>query len=228
MNDKKFITDSPKTNFFLGILVGVAIISVAGFGFLALSNGDKDTKQVAGEQDNLNGEAKVVEMEITKNDHVLGNPNAPIKIFEFSDFQCPYCQKFHEVMHKVIEERGDEVAWVFKQFPIASHPLGMPGAMATECAGEQGKFWEMSDKIFDNFDTNTADSFAVYAEELGLNVDQYNSCVENEKYKEKIVNDYNLGAESGVRGTPSSFVNGQLLPGAVPFENMQEIIDSLK
>ena len=151
----KFITESPKLNFFFGLIIGVAVISLIGFGLTAgkLDNNDNqnqdnpNTQQVAGEQ---NPEVPVVDLKINENDHFLGNKDAPVKIFEFSDFQCPYCSNFHITMHQIIKEYGDKIAWVYKQFPISSHPLGMPGAIASECAGEQGKFWEMSDLILSN------------------------------------------------------------------------------
>lgn len=232
---KKFITDSPKLNFFLGLIVGVAIISTLGFAGLTLTRpgnqpstaGDKtaqeNTNQPVADQD----EQKPVDLKIVETDHVLGNRNAPVKIFEFSDFQCPYCARHHTTLRQIVAEYSDKVAWIFKQFPIASHPLGMPGALASECADEQGKFWEMADKIFTNQETLTADSFEEFASELGMNVDQYKTCLAQEKYRDKILVDYNLGLDSGVRGTPSNFINNQMLAGAVPYENIKEIIDGL-
>jgi len=227
-NSKSFITNSPKINFFFGLILGVALISTVGFfsGSISLNN-SSNGNNVKGEQDTNDTQNQPINLEIQENDYVLGNRNAEVKVFEFSDFQCPYCSIFHEVMHQVVDEYGDQVAWVFKQFPIASHPLGMPGSLATECAGEQGKFWEMSDKIFSNQETLSLDSFEKFAQELNLDTDQFNTCVAEEKYKDKILADYNLGIELGVGGTPTNFINGQMVPGAVPFENMKEIIDEI-
>jgi protein-disulfide isomerase len=227
---KKFLTDSPKTNFFFGLVAGVAVVALAGFIILAITNTSSNSIVNKDDEEKVAGEQQVVpevNLEIQENDVILGNPNAEVKIFEFSDFQCPYCAVFHEVMHQIVDEYGDSVAWIYKQFPIASHPLGMPGALATECANEQGKFWEMSDKIFSNQDTLSQDSFEKFAEELELNVDVFNSCIVDERYKDKIMTDYNLGIDSGVQGTPTNFINGQMIPGAVPYENMKEIIDEL-
>jgi len=225
---KKFITDSPKTNFFFGLILGVAIVAILGFGGILLTR-DNPTDNLGDENGDVAGaeEEVVVDLQINENDLVLGNPDAPVKVFEFSDFQCPYCAMFHEVMHQIVDEYDGQVVWVYKQFPIASHPLGMPGAIATECANEQGKFWEMSDMIFANQDTLTEASFEEYAEELGLNLEAYQSCVADERYYEKILTDYNLGVENGVRGTPTNFVNNEMVPGAVPYENMKAIIDEL-
>ncbi len=225
---KKFISESPKLNFFFGLVIGIAVIAVIGFVVLIIT---RDNTQMA--QENVNQqvagakEEQEIDLKINDNDYVLGSKDAAVKIFEFSDFQCPYCARHHETLHQIIEEYGDKVAWVFKQFPIASHPLGMPGALATECAGEQDKFWEMSDKIFGDQEELSMDSFEQFASELGLSVEQFKTCVAEEKYKDKVLADYNLGIESGVSGTPTNFINNEMVPGAIPYENLKEMIDSL-
>ncbi|HPI67331.1 MAG TPA: thioredoxin domain-containing protein [bacterium] len=231
---QKFITDSPKVNFFLGLILGIALISTAAYFTGGFSNKDNqannnanNNNQAANQQNNENEPAVKVDLKISDNDHVRGNKNAPVKIFEFSDFQCPYCARHQETMAKIVKEYGDQVVWVFKNFPIASHPLGMPGSLAAECAGEQDKFWEMSDMIFANQDTLSEASFSKFAGQLNLDTDKFNTCIEEEKYKEKILADYNLGVESGVQGTPTNFINNNPVPGAVPYENLKTIIDQL-
>lgn len=230
---KKFITDSPKTNFFIGLVLGVAIVSSVGFTTLGLNKTDTTDKtvknnpeqEVAGDQ--AEKPAAKVDLKITDADHVMGDKNAPVKIFEFSDFQCPYCARHHETLNKLIKDYDGKVAWVFKQFPIQSHPLGLPGALASECAAEQGKFWEMANMIFSNQETLTADSFLKFAKDLGLDEEKFFTCQKEEKYKDKITADYNLGIDSGVQGTPSNFINNELVAGALPYENMKTIIDGL-
>ena len=233
-DEKKNAKENKKQNkgFAMGLVSGIAVIAVIGmivFGTLYFTNqagdGDvagDDTKQ----EDPGDGTPEVI-LSIADNDYVLGNPDAKIKIFEFSDFQCPYCARFHEVMNQILDEYPNDVAWIFKQFPIQSHPLGMPGAMATECAGDQGKFWEMSDEIFSNQETLAAEDFAVFAEDLGLDIDTFNQCMSDNPHGEKIANDYQTGIASGVRGTPSSFVNGNIIPGALPYESMKQMVDEL-
>lgn len=230
---KKFITHSPKLNFFIGLILGVAVI--AGIGFTGLIFTRQNVDNLANQQNNTNQQAageqepeqKEVDLKINENDHVLGNKNAQVQIFTFSDFQCPYCARHHDTMHQIVDEYKDKVVWIFKQFPIASHPLGMPGAIAAECAAEQGKFWEMSDKIFENQTALSEETFEQFAKELGLDLEKFNSCFSEEKPKDKILGDYNLGIESGVGGTPSNFINNQMVPGAVPYENIKEMIDKL-
>lgn len=219
-------------NFLLGMVSGIAVLAVIGmviFGTLYFTNKSADDGQVAGEEidNNEQQDEQPVNLEIAETDWVLGSRDAKVKVFEFSDFQCPYCARFHEVMHQIVEEYPDDVAWIYKQFPIRSHPLGPPGAVATECAGEQGKFWQMADMIFENQDNLTEDSFAAFAQNLGLDMGKYNSCYENNPYEEKILTEYNLGVDLGVRGTPSNFINGQLVPGAVPYESMKQIVEDI-
>lgn len=228
---KQFITSSPKLNFFFGLIIGVAVIALIGFGVMALNKGNdqnsSENNSVAGEQQQNASDETPVDLKIESGDYVLGNPDGKIKIFEFTDFQCPYCLVFHDTMHQLIDEYGDDVAWVFKHFPLSSHPLSLPGAMAVECAGEQGKFWEMSDIIFLNQETLAAESFSQFAEELGLDTEQFDTCFAAGPYQDKISSDYNLGIEAGVRGTPTSFIQNQLVPGAIPFDSLKEAVDDL-
>jgi len=220
-----------KNSFLFGLISGIAGISVIGlivFAALFFTQGGQGTDtpaEVAG--DNEQQEQPQVVFDIEEGDHLLGSPDAEVKIFSFSDFQCPYCARFHTVLHQIVEEYPDDVAWVFRQFPIQSHPMGMPGAVATECAGDQGKFWEMSDIIFENQQTLSLESFSGFATELGLDTEKFNTCLEENPYLDKISSDYATGIEAGVTGTPSSFVNGQMIPGALPFEQMKQVVEQL-
>ena len=219
-------------SFFMGIISAIAILGIAGtavFGILYFNkNNNLDNKIVDQNQDQAQDTTEpAVELTIADSDHVLGNRDGKVKIFEFSDFQCPYCAQFHKVMNQIVAEYPNDVAWIYKQFPIQSHPLGLPGAIATECAGDQGKFWEMSDIIFTNQQTLVAEDFAKFANELNLDVDAFNLCMSDNPHNDKIANDYQTGISSGVRGTPSSFVNGQIIPGALPYESMKSMIDEV-
>ncbi|MDD5289987.1 MAG: thioredoxin domain-containing protein [Patescibacteria group bacterium] len=233
-------TKAPKTakspnQFMFGLVSGVAVIAVIGaaiFGVMYFK--DKKNGNVAGVNTNNQQQqaqeqptAKPFTAQIAETDHVLGNKDAKVKIFEFSDFQCPYCARFHEAMKELVKAYPNDVAWVFKNFPIESHPLGLPGALAAECAGEQGKFFEMADKIFAGQTSLTTDSFNTFATELGLDLTKFKSCVAEEKPKNKIIADYQLGIDSGVEGTPTSFVNGEAVPGALPLESLKQMVDKL-
>jgi len=234
---KKETTKTAKTpnQFVFGLVSGIAVIAVIGagiFGVMYFKN-KKDNGKVAGvaneqqQQQQEEQQAKPFTAQIAETDWVVGNKDAKVKIFSFSDFQCPYCARFHEVMNELVKTYPNDVAWVFKNFPIESHPFGLPGAIAAECAGEQGKFFEMADKIFAGQSGLTAESFNTFATELKLDVAAFKSCVAEENPKNKIVADYQLGIESGVQGTPTSFVNGEMVPGALPLESMKQMVEKL-
>ncbi|MFH1456826.1 MAG: DsbA family protein [Patescibacteria group bacterium] len=230
--EKNNLTQDKNKNkgFVMGIVSTLAIVGIIGsvvFGILYLKGKNTiDNNQPINDAGDTVAEEKI-DMVITDADHVLGNKDAKIKIFEFSDVQCPYCARFHTVMHQIVEEYPNDVAWIYRQFPIQSHPLGLPGAIALECAAGQGKFWEMSDLIFNNQDTLAESSFVQFATDISLDIDAFNACMSDNPYMDKISGDYQLGISSGVQGTPSSFVNGQIVPGALPYESMKKIIDEL-
>jgi protein-disulfide isomerase len=164
-----------------------------------------------------------------------GSPDAPVTIVEFSDFQCPFCEKFFtETLPQIQEEYIDtgKVKLVFKDFPLSFHGQAMPAAMTAECAGEQGKYWEMHDKLFgeqsrwvDKPEVN--DVMKQFADELGLDTDQFNQCFDSNKYADEINADMQEGIAAGVQGTPAFFINGQFISGAQPFEVFKQIIDQM-
>ena len=176
------------------------------------------------------------------NDPIIGNPDAPITIIEFSDFQCPFCAKFHsQTLPLILDEYIEQgkVKLVFRDFPIQSiHPNALPASIAAECANEQGKFKEMHDMLFDNQNEwnkqDTVDalsSFSQYATNIQLEQETFDSCLTNGKYIEEIKKDLDDGRNYGVSGTPGFFVgNDQIgyveLKGAQPFESFKKIIDA--
>jgi len=176
------------------------------------------------------------------NDPIIGNPDAPITIIEFSDFQCPFCARFHsQTLPLILDEYIEQgkVKLVFRDFPIQSiHPNALPASIAAECANEQGKFKEMHDMLFDNQNEwnkqDTVDalsSFSQYATNIQLEQETFDSCLTNGKYIEEIKKDLDDGRDYGVSGTPRFFVgNDQIgyveLKGAQPFESFKKIIDA--
>ena len=174
-------------------------------------------------------------------DPMKGNPDASITIIEFSDFQCPFCAKFHENTLPQLDQNyisTGKVNFVYRDFPIQSiHPNAIPAALASECADDQGKFWEMHDVIFENQRvwqdlqvTQSTDIFRGYANEIGLNIDDFDSCMTSGKHIEEIGNDLEDGRLYGVTGTPGFFVGNEKigftkLIGAQPFSSFQRVID---
>ena len=177
----------------------------------------------------------------SENNPVIGNPDAPITIIEFSDFQCPFCAKFHmQTLPTIMDEYINKgtVKLVFRDFPIQSiHPNAVPASIAAECANEQGEFEQMYHMLFEkqkewsNLETSYAiTAFNQYASELQLNEEKFDSCIKNVKYIEEVQKDLNEGRTYGVTGTPGFFIGNEEigfmeLKGAQPFESFKKIID---
>ncbi len=175
-------------------------------------------------------------------DPLRGDPNAPITIVEFSDFQCPFCARFHvQTLPLLLEEYIDtgKVNLVYRDFPIQSiHPNALPAAVAAECANEQGKYWEYHDTLFEKqnswnrLDSDTAIStFSQYATDVGLEQQQFDSCLGSGKYLEEVQGDLRDGRDYDITGTPGFFIGNDKIGfvkinGAQPFESFQRIIDA--
>jgi protein-disulfide isomerase len=176
------------------------------------------------------------------NDPIRGDPNAPITIVEFSDFQCPFCARFHvQTLPLIMEEYIDtgKVNLVYRDFPIQSiHPNALPAAVAAECANEQGKYWEYHDTLFEKqsgwsrLDSNTAlATFSQYATDIDLEQQQFDSCLGSGKYLEEVQGDLSDGRDYDITGTPGFFIGNEeigfvKLNGAQPFDSFQRIIDA--
>src|ERR1051325_5423919 len=154
--------------------------------------------------------------------HTHGPANAPLKLEEFGDFECPPCGIFHPILKQMEEEFGDKLHVTFREFPLVpTHQHALAAASAAEAAGLQGKFWEMHDLIYDRqgawktqFDVRPV--FEGYAKELGLDVDRYNRDVGSDVVQQRIFQDGKRGHSLGVKGTPTVFMNGR----EVPFEQL--------
>lgn len=239
--------NNTKKDFLLGLLAGIAVISLIGFLIMTVAYFQKSSSLIKGDvkgaaENNViqkdNAPAKddqpaepagdLGAVKINPNDYIRGDKNAPVTIIEFSDLQCPYCSRFHATMKQVMESYGDKVKWVFKHFPLESmHPYARAAAEATECAGEQGKFWEYTDAVYENQASLSDEFLSHLADQLKLNGSKFKDCLSSKKYAGKVTADLKMGTDAGVRGTPASFINGELVSGALPFENIKTKIDSL-
>lgn len=168
-------------------------------------------------------------LNITDQDHIRGNKSAPVTIVEFSDMQCPFCKRFHPTVKQALQEYGDKVRWVYKHFPLDSiHPEARPAAEASECVWEQkgdDGFWQFVDGVFENQNRIGSDLYRELAKQIGVNMNQFEQCVKNRKYQQKVENQYQEGILAGVRGTPGNFVNGYPLPGAVSYQTLKVAIE---
>ncbi len=159
-------------------------------------------------------------------DPAKGPEDAPVVIVEFSDYQCPFCKRWRmQVYDRLFETFGDKVRLVYRDFPLESlHPEAVPAAVAANCAGEQGKYWEYHDKLFLGGRPLGEETYRAYAEELGLDMDAFEACLASEEQRQEVLKDLEDGLRLGVRGTPTFFINGIPVVGAQPFEVFQQVI----
>ena len=234
------VAQTPTLTIPIAIVIAGALI--AGAVYLGTSKGTSNT--VANNQQpqavQETGDLKQMKP-ITSEDHIRGNPNAPVKIVEYSDFECPFCKRFHDTMNQVMDEYGKDgqVAWVYRHFPLDQlHPVkARKEAVATECAAELGgndAFWKYADRFFEltpsNNQTNIDTVLPQIAREIGLDEVKFASCLASNKYDAHIESDVQNAVATGGNGTPWSIVvapNGKKYPlsGAQPYASVKQLID---
>jgi len=165
-----------------------------------------------------------------------GNPNAPVTIVEFSDFQCPACAQARRDLHDLLERRTD-VRLVFRNFPLDSscnealpravHPEACMAAIAAECARRQNRFWEYHDRLFENQHTLDRESLFRYARDLGLDVPTFRTCLDDPEARSRVSDDVRAGIAAGIESTPTLFINGRRIDGALerPFYDHALILE---
>jgi protein-disulfide isomerase len=160
-------------------------------------------------------------------DPILGAEDAPITIVEFSDYECPYCRQWHsEVYSQLIETYGEQIRFVYRDFPLASiHSNANSAANAANCAHEQGVFWEYHDMLFSMEQGLGNGAYLDYASQLGIDQADFQECLDSGRYRAEVQADFDFAAELGVRSTPTFFINGIAVVGAQPFEIFQQVIE---
>jgi protein-disulfide isomerase len=230
----------------LGVPVAIVIAAVLIAGAIYLKDGGAP-KTPVNVSDAINGaqQAEQVTPEttvapVTEADHIRGNPNAPIMVIEYSDYDCPFCKNFHETMNRIMEEYGatGKVAWVYRQFPIAQlHPNAPKISEAAECVADLGgdeAFWKFSDLVFGEREVNAPTDMTKlpqFAVEAGVDKSQYELCFNSGKFTEKVAASIEGAVNAGARGTPYSIVmvGDQQAPinGAQPYEVVKGALDSI-
>lgn len=188
---------------------------------------------------NANTETKTPERismrPVTKDDHIRGDNSASLTFVEYSDLECPFCKSFHGTMRRVIKEYPGKVRWVYRNFPLTQlHPKAVKEAEAAECAGEQGKFWEYVDRVFEvTPSNNNLDPAELVTIAKFINIDsaKFTACFESGKFAQKVQADLQDAIDIGARGTPFTVAvtsKGEIIPleGALPYENIKALIDS--
>jgi protein-disulfide isomerase len=160
----------------------------------------------------------------TQHDHVKGDPNAPVTLVEYGDYECPHCGHAHPFVQALIERFGEQLRFVYRHFPLTQiHPYAQSAAETAEFAGKHKKFWEMHDLLYENQESLGPELYKELAENLDLPVEELNEGLENGTFLPKVKSDFSGGVRSGVNGTPSFFINGERFDGAV-----EDLADALQ
>lgn len=174
---------------------------------------------------------------VTSSDHIRGNDNAKVTLVEYSDFECPFCQRFHPVTQELLKTYGDKIRLIYRHFPLSFHANAQKEAEASECVAELGgqdKFWKFVDTIFERTTANgtgfALEKLGPLAAELGVNQKAFQICLDSGKYEKLVKDQITDGTAGGVSGTPSTFIinpkgETQILVGAQPIETFKTEID---
>jgi len=176
--------------------------------------------------------------EITDADYYRGNKNAKVVFVEYSDFECPFCQRHHPTMQRIMKEYGDKVKWVYRHYPLSFHANAHKAAEASECVGKQAGqdgFWKFTDLYFERTTAGGTgfplDKLADLGAEAGADKDAVQKCLNSSEMEQKVKNQMARGTEEGVSGTPGNIIidgkgNTQLVPGALPFDQFKPMIEA--
>lgn len=227
--------------FFMGLFLGLAVTSMLGMGimFAMVANGKVGGMgPVAAANNNLpanlptnanqpSAPAQPVK-EVTDKDHIRGPKDAKVTLIEYSDFQCPYCKRHAPTLEQLLKKYPKDVRLVYRHYPLTFiHPQAQPAAEASECGAKLGgtaAFWKLHDAfIAENADLSRAGYIAA-AKAAGLNEADFTKCIDNGETKSIVDEQTASGNASGVDGTPATFINGQLVSGAVPFEQLDQMV----
>ncbi|MDO8529541.1 MAG: thioredoxin domain-containing protein [bacterium] len=177
---------------------------------------------------------------VADDDIKIGDAESKVKIFLYSDFQCPFCKTFHTtVIKKILTDYKDKTLFIFRNYPLNFHNQAEEAALASECANEQGKFLLYANKLFDNqgdwtdnpvvkkivSEAQVIQKLKTYAGQIGLKTAQFNECLDSKKYADKIQKDKASGANFGISGTPSMFVNDSFADAGLQYNDIKKIID---
>jgi protein-disulfide isomerase len=214
------------TRRFYGALGLIALVGVGALGYAATRRGN-DTPSAAREVDPA--------LAAQAQGHLMGNPDAPVKIIEFSDFECPYCAQFATVTGPDVKKRlveTGQASFRYYDYPLTQHRNTMAASHAAACAEEQGKFWEMHDRIFagqDQWNTQATGNpkriFEGYAREIGLDVARWSTCVDEERHLNKILANKAEGDRRQIDGTPTFYVNERKFEG-IAYDKLKALVDS--
>ncbi len=213
-----------------GAIVAAAVLYVGGWGGTGRTSTPSSDSSVetASGQDSI----PAASAELADDDPFLGKPDAPVAVIEFGDFQCPFCGRFFKSTEPQIIEhyvKTGKVKFVYRDFAFLG-PESELAAMAAECADEQGKFWLYHDYLYNNQQGENQGAFSKenlkrFAGILGLEAAKFDQCLDSDKYREEVRKDTADGRSAGMNGTPTTFINGRMVVGALPFSEFEQIIE---
>ncbi len=238
-----FWSGSPKAMFLMGLFLGLAISSIIGLAIVlgAVMNGKLATNGAlaanvpsapspsAPTPPDPSAPSQPVKAVDEATDHTLGPKNAKVTLIEYSDFQCPFCKRHEPTLQQLLQQFPKDVRLIYRHYPLRSiHQDAAKAAEASECAtklGGAGMFWKMHDKMFAGQEAGIGiDALVGMAKSLGLDEARFKSCLTNGDTAARVQQDENSGNDAGVQGTPATFVNGRLVSGAVPFDQLKSIV----
>ena len=216
----------------VGVIIGYGTATLVDSGFLS----SEDTIAEAQPQPSVpQAPAEPVAKDVVPvdpaEDNIMGDKGALISVIEYSDFECPFCVRHHGTMKQLVAEM-DDVNWVYRHYPLPFHSNSQKAAEASECAAEQGKFWEFADKVFES--GPAVSSLTGYAGELGLDTGDFDDCLNSGKYEQKVNDQMDAGSNSGISGTPGNIVinnktkETKFVSGAQPIAAFKNAIEVLK
>ncbi len=244
-NAQSFWSGSPKSMFFMGLFLGVAVsavVALAGMMGMVWSGkmlvGGSANQPIAQAPLPLPSDPGAPQPTVPSKpvkpveaqDHIRGNKNAKVTLIEYSDYECPFCKRHEPSMLQALKDFPNDVRVVYRHYPLTSiHPNAQKAAEAAECAAKLGgddAFWKMHDKLFGRSPDLAPASLEAMAKEIGLNQAGFKTCLDSGEMKARVDGDTASGNDSGVEGTPATFINGQLVSGAVPYETMKAQIQA--
>jgi protein-disulfide isomerase len=217
---------SPKFYFFYFIIFTIIVLIIFAFIILSYywnywSIATNMEKYYRGQQQELSQ----VFPQILANDPLLGLPDAKVQLFEYSDFTCGACQSFQKDLTALEKFYGPKVLYVYKGLPISLNPESRPAMLAAFCAAEQAKFWEYKNLLFQNPALLTLQTYRQYANQLNLNLEQFNQCLETKKYNTVLDRNLTEALTLQITSVPTIYVNKQKLEGYLSFETIKSLID---
>lgn len=246
MENQSFWAGSPKSMFYMGLFLGIAVTttialaSVLGMTWSGkmMTGGSQPmaaapTAPPSYQDPNAPVPPAVPSKpvkEVSDADHVRGNKNAKVTLIEYSDYECPFCKRHEPSMVQALKDFPNDVRIVYRHYPLTSiHPNAQKSAEAAECAAKLGgndAFWKLHDKLFEISPALTPDALVAAAKGLGLNEANFKKCLDSGEMAGRVDSDVASGNDSGVEGTPATFINGQLVSGAVPYATLKSQIQA--